>query len=205
MKAKIPVLNFSAQPQKEETVEVNSVSADAGVFRQYLGVLESRARKGNAAVKTRGDVRGGGRKPWRQKGTGRARQGSIRSPIWRGGGVVHGPSERNYQKSFNHQMIGLVWRYVFWNKLKAAAGLLILAKDQTPLKTRNAQSFLAKAAPKARRVLFVSSDAELRRVFANLKNSEVQALASLNPLEINRADLLVVDERDWPKLSLRLG
>src|SRR6187455_18361 len=64
-------------------------------------------RRGTAATKTRGKVRGGGAKPWRQKGTGRARQGSIRSPQWRGGGVAHGPHPRDYSQRTTKKMIRL--------------------------------------------------------------------------------------------------
>ena len=71
---------------------------------QVVTVYRSNARSSNASVKDRGEVRGGGRKPWKQKGTGRARHGSIRSPIWVGGGVTFGPTGRNWKRSVNKKM-----------------------------------------------------------------------------------------------------
>ena len=75
------------------------------LVHQVLAAQESNARKPLAHAKGRGEVRGGGKKPWRQKGTGRARHGSIRSPLWKGGGVTHGPTkERNFEKKINKKM-----------------------------------------------------------------------------------------------------
>jgi large subunit ribosomal protein L4 len=85
--------------------KVWKVELNPDLIAQVLYVYRSNERKGTATVKTRSDVRGGGRKPWRQKGTGRARVGSIRSPLWRKGGVVFGPSgKQNWKRSINSKM-----------------------------------------------------------------------------------------------------
>src|SRR5947207_2537283 len=83
---------------------VFGVEPNLGLIHQAVTTEEANKRQGTADTKTRGQVRGGGRKPWRQKGTGRARQGSTRSPQWRHGGVVFGPHPRSYVKSLPKAM-----------------------------------------------------------------------------------------------------
>src|ERR1044071_7681289 len=83
---------------------VFGVEPNLALIHQAVTTEEANARQGTADTKTRGEVRGGGKKPWRQKGTGRARQGSTRSPQWRHGGVVFGPHPRSYNKSFPIKM-----------------------------------------------------------------------------------------------------
>jgi len=93
--------------------EVFAIEPSEAVVHQYIVNYLARQRQGNASTKTRKDVRGGGRKPWRQKGTGRARSGTIRSPLWKGGGTVFGPSPRNYGSVFPRKMKRLALRSIF--------------------------------------------------------------------------------------------
>ena len=101
---------YNKEGQSSGTINLDDQLFDlkwnADLVHQVVRSMESNARQSNADTKGRGDVRGGGKKPWRQKGTGRARHGSSRSPIWVGGGVAHGPtSEKNYDKKINKKMI----------------------------------------------------------------------------------------------------
>ena len=85
--------------------KVWEVPYNEDLIAQVLYVFFSNERKGTSSVKGRGDVRGGGRKPWKQKGTGRARSGSTRSPLWVGGGVTFGPIDRNWKRNINKKMV----------------------------------------------------------------------------------------------------
>lgn len=103
----LPVYNQEAEAvgQIQVSEKIFSVPMNADLLHQVVTSLASNKRQIIAHAKGRGEVRGGGRKPWKQKGTGRARHGSIRSPIWKGGGVTHGPSkEKNYTKKINRKM-----------------------------------------------------------------------------------------------------
>lgn len=152
-------------------------------------------RAGTAHAKTRGEVRGGGRKPWRQKGTGRARHGSIRSPIWRGGGVTHGPrSEKIYAKKINKKMA----RKALWTVLSAKARdneIVVLddIKFAEPKTRYAAQMFGALAKNKeldritkgnGALVAFGQKDGAARRVMNNLAYVAVDEARNLNVYQV---------------------
>ncbi len=118
---KLPVFNI--QGKKDADIEVQdavfAVPAKSSVMHQVYVAIEANAREPWAHTKTKGEVRGGGRKPWKQKGTGRARHGSNRSPIWKGGGVTFGPrKERNYSKRINKKMKQLATKMLLSQKAK---------------------------------------------------------------------------------------
>ena len=117
--AKLQVLSLEGKPLHEFElndevfgIEPNKQALFDAVQRQLNAM-----RQGTASTKTRSEVRGGGRKPWRQKGTGRARHGSIRSPQWRGGGVVFGPTPRSYSRKLNRKVRRLAVRSILSQKL----------------------------------------------------------------------------------------
>src|SRR6056297_4006274 len=114
--------------------EIDKVSLNESVFNEKINehvvhqvvTAQLAARRGgNASTKTRGKVRGGGRKPWRQKGTGRARHGSIRSPLWVGGGITFGPSPRSYDKKLTKKMKKLALRSVLTDKVQRDEVILV--------------------------------------------------------------------------------
>ena len=109
------VKNWQGEDAGEATLELKVAkeeNAEHIVHRALVRQLNN-ARQGTASSKTRAEVRGGGRKPWRQKGTGRARAGSIRSPLWRGGGVIFGPKPRDYSTKMNRKERRLALRTAF--------------------------------------------------------------------------------------------
>jgi len=124
---KIPLRDMTGKVVDETELrdDIFGIAPNEGVMHQALVRQQANARLATARTKTRGEVRGGGRKPWRQKGTGRARHGSIREPQWRGGGVVFGPrAGRNYRKSMPRKMRRLALRSAL--STKARDGQLIL-------------------------------------------------------------------------------
>ena len=125
-------------------------------------------RAGTAAVKNRGEVRGGGRKPWRQKGTGRARVGSIRSPIWRGGGIVFGPQPRSYKQAMPRKMRRLALKSAL--SVRAAEGELVVIEDfkLSAPKTKEAIKLLD-SLDAAGNILLVASE-EIPEVILAIRN-----------------------------------
>nr|BED43182.1 ribosomal protein L4 [Pyropia sp. Myanmar_A]BED43379.1 ribosomal protein L4 [Pyropia sp. Myanmar_B]BED43576.1 ribosomal protein L4 [Pyropia sp. Myanmar_C] len=111
------VYNWKGQVSGNANLDL-TISQDSGMYLVHKALVKqsNEKRQGSANTKTRSEVRGGGRKPWRQKGTGRARSGSIRSPLWRGGGVIFGPKPRNFTKKMNKKERQLALRTVLSNK-----------------------------------------------------------------------------------------
>jgi large subunit ribosomal protein L4 len=122
--------------------DIFGVPINVPVMHQALVRQRANARLGTHKTKTRGEVRGGGRKPWRQKGTGRARHGSIREPQWRGGGVAHGPRPRSYRQKMPRKMRRLAYKSAL--SVKAKENQIIVLDDlQMPApKTREMISIL---------------------------------------------------------------
>jgi len=113
------VKNWQGEQVGETTLELKVAKEENAKHLVHRAVTRqlNNARQGTASTKTRAEVRGGGRKPWRQKGTGRARAGSIRSPLWRGGGVSFGPKPRDYSTKMNKKERQLALRTVLGSKL----------------------------------------------------------------------------------------
>ncbi|NLD44457.1 MAG: 50S ribosomal protein L4 [Chloroflexi bacterium] len=139
---RVPVRNMAGETVDEVELrdDVFGIEPNVAVMHQAVVRQQANARAGTAKTKSRGEVRGGGAKPWRQKGTGRARQGSIRSPQWVGGGVVFGPTPRSFTKRMNRKMRRLALRSAL--SVKAGAQQLVvldaLAMEQPRTKDMNA-------------------------------------------------------------------
>lgn len=124
--------------------EVFGHEPNEAVVHQYVVNYLARQRQGTVNTKTRRDVRGGGRKPWRQKGTGRARAGTTRSPLWRGGGTVFGPHPRSYGSDFPKKMKKVALRSVFSDKAKAERIRVIDQISLDEIKTKAVVGMLGK-------------------------------------------------------------
>jgi len=190
--------------QKGETVkkiklpeEVFGLSWNDDLIHQVVVSMAANRRDAIAHTKDRGDVSGGGKKPWRQKGTGRARHGSIRSPIWRGGGITFGPlNERNWSKKINRKMKVKALFVVLSQKMKDGEVLFVdNLKFETP-KTKEAKNILGKLSgvkgfenilsKKKNSVCLALGERNenTEKSFSNFSNVLVEELRRVNPLDI---------------------
>lgn len=178
----------------------------ADLVHQVVEGMRSNKRAGTADTKDRGEVRGGGKKPWKQKGTGRARHGSTRSPIWVGGGVTHGPlSDKNYKRKVSKKMRAQALFSVLSKKLKDGEIIFIDTLAMSGMKTKAAAEVmkgLAKASglkafggSKKARVLTALFDRskEAEKSFRNLPQLEMVFLKNLNPLDVLNHQYLLIE------------
>jgi large subunit ribosomal protein L4 len=152
-------------------------------------------RRGTHSVKTRGDVSGGGRKPWRQKGTGRARQGSTRAPQWTGGGVVHGPHPRDHAMRVNKKMKRSALRSALTDALDSGKLVVLDALDLSTPKTKDAAEILDVLALDGKVLLVLPSPTEtgaIEKSFRNLKGVRIAYAKSLGVYELIAADRVVL-------------
>ncbi len=133
-----PLMNMQGQEvgKVELPDEIFNIEVNEAVMHQALVRQLANKRLGTHKTKTRGQVRGGGRKPWRQKGTGRARQGSIRAPQWRGGGTVFGPQPRSYVKRMPRKMRRLALRSALTVKAQAQEIIVLDALEMNAPRTK---------------------------------------------------------------------
>lgn len=151
-------------------------------------------RKGTASTKGRSDVRGGGRKPWRQKGTGRARVGTIRSPIWRGGGIVFGPKPRDYSYKIPKKARKAALRSVLSLKVKEDKLLILRDFPMEEIKTKKFKEILDRFELKS--VLFVldKPDPTLEKSSRNIRDIKMMRSEGVNVYDLLRYDNLVMLE-----------
>jgi len=125
----VPIYNTTGETvgQIELREDIFGVPINVPVMHQALVRQQANARLGTHKTKTRSEVSGGGRKPWRQKGTGRARHGSTREPQWRGGGIAHGPRPRSYRQKMPHKMRRLAYKSAL--SVKARERQIIVLED----------------------------------------------------------------------------
>lgn len=199
--------------------KVWGLSWNADLVSQVVESMRANARMGTAAVKDRGEVRGGGKKPWQQKGTGRARHGSSRSPIWRHGGITHGPLvEKNYMKKINKKVRAKALSIVLSEKLRKGEVLFVDNIVMKEPKTKEARSVLSalagvkgfeKLLTKKRNAAFVATGEKsdiVAKSFANFGNINFDTVQNLNPVDLllNKYVVIVGPEKANSFLEGRL-
>ena len=150
-------------------------------------------RQGTQSAKTRAEVRGGGRKPWRQKGTGRARQGSIRAPQWKGGGVVFAPKPRSYRYSVPKKVRRLAMRSVLTSKVLEGELKVLDALTIDAFSTKKAKEILKNLNLETKTIIVLSEGNEkIVKSFANLPKVETVVVDYMNVYDLLRFDKLVI-------------
>ncbi|RMG14003.1 MAG: 50S ribosomal protein L4 [Cyanobacteria bacterium J055] len=166
----------------------------AHIVHRALRRQMTNARQGTASTKTRAEVRGGGRKPWRQKGTGRARAGSNRSPLWRGGGVIFGPKPRDFEIKMNRKERRLALRTAFQSRAEDLVVVANFAENLPRPKTKDLMSAIARwgIEPQSKVLLIVSEKDENVYLSArNVANVKLILATNLNVYDILAADAIV--------------
>ena len=173
--------------------------------KEVIVAINANNRQGTHSTKTRGEVRGGGKKPWRQKGTGRARAGSIRSPLWSGGGVVFGPKPRDYSKKINGKVKSLAFSRALFDRASAGEIAVIEAFAAPAAKTKAMNLVVTRIAPKGR-VLLVDAPfaADTTRASRNIERVSLQEAAKLNTLDLAQYKKIIVSTKALEAIIARV-
>ena len=193
----VPVFDLSGHEviQVELADDVFGIEPNIPVMHQALVRQQANARLGTHNTLTRGEVRGGGRKPWRQKGTGRARQGSIRAPQWRGGGVVWGPHPRRYTQRMPKKMRQLAIRSALSAKNQAEQLFVVAGLAEIEPRTRVMRETLARLPlNEARSTLILAGEPRenIYRGAGNLENVKVLPAQYVNMHDVFKYERLLV-------------
>lgn len=222
-KAKSSDGNLDIQVYDQNGKSASSIKAPEAIFglkwnsdlvHQVVTSMRSSARDPWAHTKNRGDVRGGGKKPWKQKGTGRARHGSTRSPIWVGGGVAHGPrNDKNYDRKVNKKMKTKAIYTILSRKFRDGEVLFVDSLALSAPKTKEAALTLSKLGSisgfgelstrrnNAALIAVPKIEANVKRGFSNMGNLEVMETRNINPLSLLQYKYVVMTS---PEESIKM-
>lgn len=170
-----------------------AITPNASAMHLCVVAYLANQRQGTQSTLTRAEVRGGGKKPWRQKGSGRARQGSIRSPQWTHGGIALGPKPREYGKTVNKKVRRLAMKSAFSSKVAAEELIVLDSLEMNEIKTKEVVSVL-KALETGKKVLIVlpEKNETVYRSARNIKGVKTTLVSTLNVYDILNCDSLVV-------------
>ena len=203
---KLKVYTADGSQSREADFEIPAFEGDKGVqaLKEVVVAHQANARLGTHSTKRRGEVRGGGKKPWRQKGTGRARAGSIRSPLWVGGGVVFGPKPRDYSKKINARVKALAFSRALFDRATAGDLDVIDKFEINPAKTKVIHQVLTRIAPQGSLLIVDDPFApETRRAARNLERVTLQEATRLNTLDLCQYRRIVVSTKALEKIIAR--
>ena len=204
--SKWKILNLNGEKVKDRDLKDNiwGIEPNDAVLHNAIVLNMSNARQGTASTKTRSEVRGGGRKPWRQKGTGNARQGSIRATQWRGGGIVFGPTpNRNYNKKMNKKERRLALKSALAYKVIDNELIIVDSLDFATSKTKEMVNVLTKLSIETNKVLVVVDELTENVCLSarNLANVKVVRFDEVNAFDLVSADNMLITEAALNKLE----
>jgi large subunit ribosomal protein L4 len=205
---KIAIKDIKGKNQGEHEVKFALVENGKGTQAVHDTVVAFRAaqRMGTACTKNVGEVAGTNKKPWRQKGTGRARAGSFQSPLWRGGGVVFGPKPRDFAKKVNSKTKQLALRKALSERLKAGDVVVVDDFKLGSAKTKEFVSALAALELKGTALIVAQqTDKNLTLASRNVPNVAVTTSESLNTYDVLRSDKVVFTKGAFAKVEERLA
>ena len=196
----LPVINSKSKTSVSEAIFNQTVNKE--LITQLVNSFVSNSHQGTKAQKNRSDVRGGGKKPWRQKGTGRARAGTIRSPIWRGGGVTFAARSKSSEpKKINKKMYKSAMRSIFSSL--AENNKIFLSKDisiENP-KTKELLKLLEKIKFNSGLIIVNDLSSNLELAARNIPHIEVTDANFINPIKLLKHDAVLIAEGCLPKLE----
>lgn len=202
--AKTQVLNLKGEKVKDLTLNdsIWNVEVNNAVMHDAIIVAQASQRQGTASTKTRSEVSGGGRKPYKQKGTGNARQGSIRAPHYPGGGIVFGPKPRNYDKKQNRKERRLALKSALTSKLQNKELVVVDELNLASNKTKEFNQILNNLNVNGK-ALIVSATENENLYLASRNNNKVAYMLTneINVLDLIATDYLVIDESSIKKIE----
>jgi len=196
--------NFETLKSVNLPADFTAESVNVPVVHQVVKSILASRRQGTASTKVKSEVSGGGKKPFKQKGTGNARQGSTRSPLMPGGGTVFGPKPRDYDQKVNKKaMLGAI-KSVLIDKYLAGK-LFVVEKVETNGKTSSVYKLLESKSLLSSLIVYSGDNLNLQRATSNLKTSRSLPVESLSVYEVLKYENLIIELAAYEKLLKRLG
>ena len=194
---------LSSTKNQDINISENAFSKDFNEALVHQAVVSFLAgsRQGSAKQKTRSEVRGGGKKPYRQKGTGRARAGTIRSPLWRGGGIAFASTPRDYSKKINKKMYRAAIRSIFSELLRQGRLVAIEKPVLEKPKTKEIANFLKEFSLSKVLIITDELDVNLYLSARNIPNVDIITVREINPVNLLKAQKVAVTADAFKKIE----
>jgi len=206
--SKLPLKDMKGKQQGEYDLADELLVYDKGGQAVHDAVVAHRAkcRAGSASTKTRAEVSGSGTKPWKQKGLGRARSGTKRNPVWRGGGIIFGPKPRSYAKGMPKKVAKLAFRRAFSEKVAAGEVEVIDQIAVSQPRTREFVDIMKNiGVDRLTLVLVGQMDANLKMAARNVARIDLKTAADVSTYDLLRYHRIVVDQEGMKQIEQRLG